>query len=174
MGERDEARRNGRREAEAQAEHRNRKSAKVDRTECLDITIGSITGEELGKAIKKVKNGKAAVEVPAEYLKAVLEADLSREGWLLSLMRLCCETKTTPSPWHVSQDVLFADDALLISRAGKYLDDYLAAVAKCGVQYGLQMHWDKDGQIGLTQRLLASPQKRMLRDAAFHWGTLIP
>ena len=32
----------------------------------------------------------------------------------------------------------------------------------------------KDGQIGLMQRVLVSPQKQVLREVAFHKGTLIP
>ena len=67
---------------------------------------GDVTEEELEAAVRKLKHGKAAVEVPAEYLKAVLDGDLRKEGWLLSLMRLCWQTKTTPRSWHIAKVVL--------------------------------------------------------------------
>ena len=41
------------------------------------------------------------------------------------------------------EDILFADDTLLISTSAKHLEEYMAAVAHCGSQYGLQIHWGK-------------------------------
>jgi hypothetical protein len=38
------------------------------------------------------------------------------------------------------EDVLFADDTLLISRTSEHLQEYMAAVTKCGAEYGLQVH----------------------------------
>ena len=40
-------------------------------------------------------------------------------------------------------DVLFADDTLLIGCSARYLTEYMGAVERCGMEYGLQMHWDK-------------------------------
>jgi hypothetical protein len=69
----------------------------------LETATLEISAAELETAIKHLKNNRAAVQVPAEYLKAVLEVDMQRDGWLLSLMRLCWNTKTTPKSWHVSE-----------------------------------------------------------------------
>ena len=69
----------------------------------LETSAAEISAAELEKAIKQLKNNRAAVQVPAEYLKAVIEVDLQRDGWLLSLMRLCWNTKTTPKSWHISE-----------------------------------------------------------------------
>ena len=41
------------------------------------------------------------------------------------------------------EEVLFADDTLLISCSGSHLQEYMAAVEKCGADYGLQIHWGK-------------------------------
>ena len=41
------------------------------------------------------------------------------------------------------EDVLFADDTLLISTSAKHLQEYMAAVEQCGRQYGLEIHWGK-------------------------------
>jgi hypothetical protein len=41
------------------------------------------------------------------------------------------------------EDVLFADDTLLISRVGEHLEEYMKAVEKHGKDYGLQVHWGK-------------------------------
>jgi hypothetical protein len=41
------------------------------------------------------------------------------------------------------EDILFADDALLISRHGKHIEEYMAAVEQKGLDYGLQVHWGK-------------------------------
>ena len=69
----------------------------------LQTCSGEIQAEELRAAVKQLKSGKAAVQVPAEYLKAVLDTDLSCGGWLLTLMRLCWSTKTTPKSWHIAE-----------------------------------------------------------------------
>ena len=41
------------------------------------------------------------------------------------------------------EDVLFADDTLLIGRVGRHVEEYLAAVEQRGKEYGLQIHWGK-------------------------------
>ena len=41
------------------------------------------------------------------------------------------------------EDVLFADDTLLISRRGAHLEEYMRVVEEKGKDYGLQMHWGK-------------------------------
>ena len=58
--------------------------------------------EKMRSRILKTK--RAAAQVPAEYLKALLEADAIKEDcWLLNIMRLCWETKTTPKSWHIAE-----------------------------------------------------------------------
>ena len=41
------------------------------------------------------------------------------------------------------EDVLFADDTLLIIRVGKHIEEYMEAVEQRGMDYGLQVHWGK-------------------------------
>ena len=72
----------------------------------LGTRIGEITEKELRAAVKQLRSKRAAVQVPAEYLKAVVDEDLNASAWLLSLMRLCWDTKTTPKSWHISEVVL--------------------------------------------------------------------
>ena len=70
----------------------------------LPICNGAITLNELDVAVRRLKLGKTAVQIPAEFLKAFLQADaLDEECWLLKLMRLCWDTKTIPTAWHVSK-----------------------------------------------------------------------
>ena len=38
------------------------------------------------------------------------------------------------------EDTLFADDTLLISRYGPHLEEYMAAVERTSLDYGLQIH----------------------------------
>jgi len=67
---------------------------------------GTITVEELRDAVKKLKLNRAAVQIPAEYLRALLEESaINADCWLLRLMQLCWNTKSTPSAWHVSKVV---------------------------------------------------------------------
>ena len=68
----------------------------------LQSRISEITEGELRIAVKQLRSKRAAIQVPAEYLKAVLGGDLSTSAWLLSLMRLCWDTKSTPKSWHIS------------------------------------------------------------------------
>ena len=44
---------------------------------------------------------------------------------------------------HELEEVLFADDTLLISRCGSHINEYMNAVTKTGAEYGLQVHWGK-------------------------------
>ena len=57
---------------------------------------GDITAEELSTAIRQLKNKRAAVQIPAEYLKAVVDSDNAGDAWIPKLMRRCWATKTTP------------------------------------------------------------------------------
>ena len=41
------------------------------------------------------------------------------------------------------EDILFADDTLLISCCGSYVEEYMAAVEQRGFDYGLKLHWGK-------------------------------
>ena len=40
-------------------------------------------------------------------------------------------------------DVLFAGDTLLIGDNSAHVEEYMAAVERCGLDYGLQLHWGK-------------------------------
>ena len=53
------------------------------------------------------------------------------------------------------EEILFADDTLLMSGNGSHLEEYMAAVEKCGADYGLQVHWGKVHlvPVGTTQRV---------------------
>ena len=64
---------------------------------------GDITAEELSTAIRQLKNKRAAVQIPAEYLKAVVDSDNAGDAWILKLMRRCWATKTTPESWHLAE-----------------------------------------------------------------------
>ena len=41
------------------------------------------------------------------------------------------------------EDVLFADDTLLIGSHGPFVEEYMCAVETAGMDYGLQIHWGK-------------------------------
>jgi hypothetical protein len=70
----------------------------------LPICTQTITVEELRKAVRQLKNIRAAVEVPAELLNVLEDADaIDSESWLLEIMRLCWDIRTTPSTWHVAK-----------------------------------------------------------------------
>ena len=64
-----------------------------------------ITSDEMLTAVKQLKSKRAAIQTPAEYLKAAVQNPCGRE-WLLELMQLCWQTKTTPRSWHISEVVL--------------------------------------------------------------------
>ena len=75
-------------------------------TAALPTCEGTITIEELTVAIRQLKTKKASVQVPAEFLKALLDAGAIDEGhWLMQVMRMCWETKTTPNQWHFAKVV---------------------------------------------------------------------
>ena len=67
---------------------------------------GDITAEELSTAIRQLKNKRAAVQIPAEYLKAVVDSDNAGDAWIPKLMRRCWATKTTPESWHLAEVVM--------------------------------------------------------------------
>ena len=56
------------------------------------------------------------------------------------------------------EDVLFADDTLLISSRGEHLEEYMAAVMHCGSQYGLQIHWGKVNYVPVAQNKASETQ----------------
>ena len=70
------------------------------------ICTGPITEEEVKNVVRKLKTGKATTDVAAEYLKALAACE-SPSGWrwIVELMQLCWETKTTPRAWHLAQVV---------------------------------------------------------------------
>jgi hypothetical protein len=41
------------------------------------------------------------------------------------------------------EDVLFADDTLVIGKSSEHVEEYMAAVERCGQEYGLSIHWGK-------------------------------
>ena len=47
------------------------------------------------------------------------------------------------------EDVLFADDTLLIGRSSEHIEEYMAAVEAKGMDYGLQVHWGKVHLVGV-------------------------
>ena len=62
--------------------------------------------KELKAAIQKMNNNRAAVQVPAELLKALSDIGaIDSDSWLLKIMQLCWETQTTPTSWHVAQAI---------------------------------------------------------------------
>ena len=70
----------------------------------LPICTQTISLEELKKAVRQMKNNRASVQVPAEMLKALCDAGaIDADCWLLKIMRLCWDTKTTPAAWHIAQ-----------------------------------------------------------------------
>ena len=41
------------------------------------------------------------------------------------------------------EEVLYADDTLVIGACGKHVQEYMAKIEACGHHYGLQIHWGK-------------------------------
>ena len=74
----------------------------------LGATIPSetwtITVLELQEAIRKLKTKRAAVQEPAEYLRALeAEGSIDENHWLLKYLQVCWETKKTPRAWHLAK-----------------------------------------------------------------------
>ena len=63
---------------------------------------GDICAQEVKTAISQLKKKRAPIQVPAEYLQAVLETDLKDAGWLLALFQQCWSSKCIPSAWRKS------------------------------------------------------------------------
>ncbi len=54
--------------------------------------------------MRQLKLRRAPVHVPAEFLKALVNAGaIDSESWLLKLMQLCWDTKTVHTEWHVAK-----------------------------------------------------------------------
>ena len=49
------------------------------------------------------------------------------------------------------EDVLFADDTLLLGSHGPHVEEYMKTVEKAGLEYGLQIHWGKVALIAIGQ-----------------------
>ena len=65
---------------------------------------GPITVEELRYAVGKLKVKRALVQVPADFLKALLDAKtIDEDSWLLKLIQTCWTTKTTPTACYVAK-----------------------------------------------------------------------
>ena len=72
----------------------------------LPTCEGTVAVDELKVAIRQLKTKRASVQVSAEFLKALLGANAIDEGcWLVQVMRMCWETKTTPNQWHFAKVV---------------------------------------------------------------------
>ena len=70
----------------------------------LPVSTQTIALEELRKAIRQLRSNRAAVQVPAELLKALDEAgSIDADCWLLKIMQLCWDSGTTPSSWHIAK-----------------------------------------------------------------------
>ena len=69
----------------------------------LLVTSGPIQAEEVKEAVQRLKNGKAATDVAAEFLKAAMSSESS--GWrlIVELMQSCWEKNTIPSTWHLAK-----------------------------------------------------------------------
>ena len=78
------------------------------RAKLLEVPLpscdGPITCEEVAAAIKRFKTKRVAVQVAAEYMKALVEAGaFNTDDWIVKLMALCREAKRAPTSWHVAQ-----------------------------------------------------------------------
>ena len=69
----------------------------------LPISSSAVTATEVREAVRALKLKRAAVQVPAEFLRGLLQAEAIDEScWLVKLFQLCWETKTTPTSWHIA------------------------------------------------------------------------
>ena len=71
----------------------------------LPVATGPISMDELLRALRKLKNGRAiGVDgLPAEFWKTVCDADSDVVHWLLDFFSLVWEGKTVPDEWHESR-----------------------------------------------------------------------
>ena len=61
------------------------------------------------------------------------------------------------------EDVLFADDTLVIGSVGTHVEQYMEAIEACGREYGLQIHWGKVQLLTVcTDQFLKSPTGQAL------------
>jgi hypothetical protein len=69
-------------------------------------------------------------------------------GMVMTVLMHDAQELLTPGAKHARamsdlEDVLFADDTLLVGSCGQYVEEYMAAIEKVGFDYGLQIHWGK-------------------------------
>ena len=56
------------------------------------------------------------------------------------------------------EDVLFADDTLVIGGCGGHVEEYMSSIEECGRECGLQIHWGKVQLVGVfTEQALKTP-----------------
>ena len=88
---------------------------------------------------------------------------------LSPMARASCDKGTT-------EDILFADDTLLISNSGEHIQEYMAAVEHKGRDYGLEVHWGKVHlvKIGSDAEVRAPTGERIQpTDSMMYLGTTI-
>ena len=74
------------------------------------------------------------------------------------------------------EDVLFADDTLLISQTGRHLEEFMTAVTGCGSHYGLQVHWGKVHYVPVcTRQAVRAPDGQLIppQDSMMYLGATI-
>jgi hypothetical protein len=90
----------------------------------LPVNLGSITRNELEKAVRAFKSGKAAGpdNQPIEYWRAVLRSSTSHVGvdWLLEFVNSAWGGKQVPDNWHLQT-------VAMIFKKG---DDAVATIAR--------------------------------------------
>jgi len=71
----------------------------------LDVDLGPISHEELAVAAKSLRRNRASgVDlVPAEFWKAILEANSEAGVWATEFINACWDLQQTPVQWHMAR-----------------------------------------------------------------------
>ena len=63
------------------------------------------------------------------------------------------------------EDILYADDTLIIGRVGAHVKEYMKAIEQCGHECGLKIHWGKVQLVKVrTNEELTGPDGQILSD----------
>ena len=71
----------------------------------LDIELGPVAHSELVEAAKALKRNKAsgADQVPAEFWKAIFEANTEAAVWPTQFVNTCWDSQRSPTQWHLAR-----------------------------------------------------------------------
>ena len=74
------------------------------------------------------------------------------------------------------EEVLYADDTLVIGACGRHVEEYMATIESCGHHYGLEIHWGKgQGLTACTDAAVHDPSGNCIQpsDSMLYLGAMV-